>query len=180
MKSYRVSLRRIRRTVFYSSLVFIAIFFLSVTVFQALPVEFADEDVKDTFYEVIMMGFPIAILLTLTGTMKKGKPDANIAIFFITGFGAFLGFCLIGGIMLSIGFAGWNDTGYALHRKKDRQIQIKEHVHDFGALGSGGKRIVQLKPFLRYWNIVTHVDTTAINKDEWYRDEPKPQQPVKN
>ena len=36
-----------------------------------------------------------------------------------------------------------------------------------GVLGNGGIRIVEIKPFLKFWKRIEEVDTTAINKQEW-------------
>jgi hypothetical protein len=36
-----------------------------------------------------------------------------------------------------------------------------------GAFGYGGKRTVKVRPLLGYCNIVTNIDLSEVNKEEW-------------
>ena len=53
--------------------------------------------------------------------------------------------------------------------KHNPEQQIREQRYDVGALGYGGNRVVEVKPFTRLFWKVTPVDTTKINKADWIR-----------
>ncbi|MFN3918006.1 MAG: hypothetical protein ACK4K0_09720 [Flavobacteriales bacterium] len=40
-------------------------------------------------------------------------------------------------------------------------------MYDIGAFGYGGKRIVVVEPFLKYWIKPTPIDTQLMNKEDW-------------
>lgn len=64
---------------------------------------------------------------------------------------------------------GWTNESILYRNKKDPNISINEQIWDAGALGSdrNTKRIVKLKPLLRYCYQVTFIDTTQLNKTDW-------------
>lgn len=64
---------------------------------------------------------------------------------------------------------GWTNESILYRNKKDSTISINEQIWDVGVLGSdrNRKRIVKLKPILRYFYQVTFIDTTRLNKTDW-------------
>lgn len=157
----------IRKIIFYTAIIFIALTAFSLTIGQILPYEFADSKLMHSFYDTIMQGFPIAILLTLFGTIKK-KNSRTTNWFFagLTILTSILSFVLMVSLIFKIGFGAWT-TVSTLYRHKTENKEIKEQWFDVGALGYGGQRIVEMKPFLKYWVLPTPIDTLTINKNEW-------------
>ena len=114
-----------------------------------------------------MQGFPIAILLTLFGTLKKENTKTrNWTYIGITILTSILSFILMISLIFNIGFGTWT-TFAILYRNKTENKVIKHQRYDIGALGYGRERIVEMKPFLKYWVLVTEVDTTKIDKKQW-------------
>lgn len=114
-----------------------------------------------------MQGFPIAIFLTLVETVKKRNSKKKNLIFVIgTVFASILSFIIMISLMFQIGFGAWT-TVTTIYRNKTENKEIKKQIYDSGALGYKGNRIVEIKPFLKYWILPTAIDTSSIDKTEW-------------
>ena len=152
---------------FWTATVFILLTIYSLTIGQIVPYEFANSKVSQNYYDSIMQGFPIAILLTLFGTIKKGNTKTKNWIFIsMTILTSILSFALMVSLVFNIGFGSWT-TFSTIYRHKTEDLVIKEQRYDIGALGYGRNRIVELKPILKFWVLPTEVDTAKINKNEW-------------
>ena len=139
----------------------------SLTIGQIVPFEFADYKVMHNYYDLIMQGLPIAIMLTLFGTISLKKTRIqNITYIGLTILTSVISFLIMVSLIFKIGFGAWT-TVTTIYRHKTENKVIKEQLFDVGALGYGGKRIVQIKPFLRYWILPTIIDTTSIDKTKW-------------
>jgi hypothetical protein len=91
---------------------------------------------------------PIAILLTLFGTIKKRHDVIRKFITIIlTAALALLCFLFLLNNMFTIGFGAWTTFNIAYENKHDSEQQIREQRYDAGALGYGSKRVVEVKPF---------------------------------
>jgi hypothetical protein len=146
---------------------FIFISIYTFTIGQKINYEFSNNHVRGNFYNIIIQGFPIAILLTLFGTLKRENfKIKNFTIIISTLLIAILTFFAILNNIFLIGFGAWT-TEKIVYRNKINQLEIKEQIFDNGAFGYGNKRIVKTKPFLKYWIYPTEIDTTKINKNEW-------------
>jgi hypothetical protein len=157
----------IRKTVFWTALVFIGLTIFALTVGLILPFEFADYKIMHKFYETITQGLPIAILLTLFGTLKCEKTKArNWTFLGVTVLSSIISFFIMVSLFFTIGFGAWT-TLTTIYRHKTEDKVIKEQILDIGALGYGGRRTVEIKPVLKYWILPTKIDTTTINKNEW-------------
>ncbi|MEC4049636.1 hypothetical protein OX284_009370 [Flavobacterium sp. SUN046] len=157
----------IKKSLFWIAIVFIVITFYSLTIGQKVPYEFANLKFFQIYYDIIMKGFPIAIVMTLFGTIKKGNTKAkNWFIFTTTILTSILSFALMISFIFTIGFGCWS-TFSIIYRHKTQDLTIKEQCYDIGALGYGRKRIVEMKPFLKIWVLPKEVDTAKINKKEW-------------
>jgi len=164
MKGIKIFLR----IIFWLAIIFSTISFYSLTIAENINIEFADWRLMQKYYEIILEWLPFAVLLTLCGTMKgKNSKLKNIVIAITTITVSIFSFFIIVGTMFSIGFGAWINISTLYENRKDRNITIKEQRFDEGALGYGGIRIVKLKPLIKYWNIVTIIDTTTLNKSEW-------------
>ena len=161
--------QRIKSLIFWSAIIFIAITVFSLTIGQKVPYEFADYKLSQSFYDIIMLGFPIAILLTLFGTIKrKNSKSRNWTYVGITICTSLLSFVIMINLILTVGFGNWI-TYATIYRHKTENKVIKDQLYDLGALGYGRDRIVELKPVFKYWVLPTEVDTTKIDKNKWKR-----------
>ena len=167
LEKKNIIMKIIKLTVFGISIAFIVLTLLSYTLGQVLPFEFADIKIQQTFYEIILRGLPIAVLLTLFGTIRrKNTKTKNFTFLGLTVLTSAL--CFMGQIILvfAFGFGVWS-TETILYKHKNENKIIAEQLYDIGAFGYGGRRIVEIKPVLKYWILPTPVDTTRINKGEW-------------
>jgi len=152
---------------FWTATVFIVLTVYSLTIGQIIPYEFANYKLSQNYYDTVMQGFPIAILLTLFRTIKKENTKTKNWIFIsMTILTSILSFALMVSFVFNIGFGSWT-TFATIYRHKTEDKVIKEQLYDIGALGYGRHRIVELKPILKFWVLPTEVDTTKINKNEW-------------
>jgi len=157
----------IKKTIFLTAIFFIGLTIFALTVGQNLPYEFADYKIMNNFYVTIWQGLPIAILLTLFGTFKRKKTRVqNLTFLGVTVLISIMSFFIVVSLMFSIGFGAWT-TVSTLYRHKTEDKVIKEQLFEEGAFGYGGKRIVEIKPVLKYWILPTKIDTSKINKNEW-------------
>ncbi len=159
--------KTIKLTIFWIAISFIVITIFSLTLGQILPYEFADNRIMHSFYDIIMQGLPIAVLLSLFGTVRKvNSKTKNWTFVGLTVLISILSFFLILNLIFKIGFGAWT-TETILYRHKTENKEIKEQLFDVGAFGYDGQRIVETKPFLKYWISVTNIDTTSMDKDQW-------------
>jgi hypothetical protein len=158
----------LKKIIFFLSIAFIVISLLELTIAQSIPIEFADPRVRYIFYNCTFYGFPIAILLTLFGTIKKENTRSTtwttgvltIAISFVSIF-------IIVISSVRIGFGAWR-TEYILFRHEgDKNHTISEQIWYAKSSGYGAKRTVELRPFLKCWNKVISIDTAKIDKHGW-------------
>ncbi len=138
----------------------------SLTIGQILPFEFADYIIRQNFYGILIVGTPIAILLTLFGTVKRGRTERNGIFLVITSLVSIASFLAVVHFIFLFYFDDWV-TVTTIFRHKTNGKEIKEQWYDIGAMGYGGKRIVKTQPFLKYWVLPTNVDTAKIDKNEW-------------
>lgn len=157
----------IYKIIFWTAIAFICLTIFSLTIGQLLLFEFADYRVMHKYYDTVMQGLPIAILLTLFGTIKlKNTKSKKWTIVGLTILTSILSFVIVVSLMFRIGFGAWS-TVTTIYRHKTENKVIKEQWFDVGALGYGGQRIVEIEPFLKFWILPTKIDTTAIDKNEW-------------
>ena len=155
------------KLIFWISIIFIVLTILSLTIAQLLPYEFANYKLQQGFYDTIIQGMPFAVLLTLFGTItNKNSKKRNLSYFGLTAFTSFL--CLLSQLflMFSFGFGAWT-TVAVLYRHRLENKEVIEQLYDIGAFGYGGKRIVETKPFLKYWILPKPIDTFKIKKNDW-------------
>lgn len=151
----------------WAAVIFMLLSIFSLTIIQTLPYEFADYRLQQTFYETIIQGLPIAVLLTLFGTIRKENSNTkNLTYIALTTLISLV--CLIAQLFLlfSFGFGTWT-TMTTIYKHKYENREIKEQLYDIGAFGYGGRRIVEIKPFLHYWINPKPIDTLNINKSDW-------------
>ncbi len=155
------------RAFFWITSVFVGLTIFAFTIGQILPYEFADYKVQHKFYRTLIQGLPIAVLLTLFGTLKKeNSKNQNWTFGILTVLASIL--CWVGQLfmILAFGFGVWTTETIICKHKTDNR-EIKEQIYDIGAFGYGGHRTVEIKPFLTFWILATKIDTATIDKKEW-------------
>jgi len=158
----------ILKTIFWLTIIFIIVTIYSLTFGQSSHYEFGDYKISSKFYDTIMQGLPIAILLTLTGTMKRtNEKSKNIVLIVLTVIGSAVSFFIMVSMIFSVGFDTITNDITLYRSKTNPAITITKQTLGRGAAGADGHRIVQLEPFLKFWNKVTIIDTIALNKSEW-------------
>lgn len=165
-------MRIIQNTAKWMTISFLVIVLFSLAIAQIIPIEFADWKIMQRFYDIIIEGLPIAVLLTLIWTLKKSNTKkrniiTGILTVLVTVIVVFFSIFLI----FSYGFGAWINQDVVYKHKSNPNTTINEQIYDIGAFGYGGQRIVELKPFLKYWNKVQLIDTTKIKVENWVRIE---------
>lgn len=158
----------LRKTIFWLTVVFISVAVFALTFAQASAYEFADWRLSRKFYDLIMAGLPVAVLLTLTGTIKRtNNKSKNITIVVATITGTIVTLFILVSMTFSVGFLTITNHTllYRLRTNPNTTIMV-QHVGQ-GAFGADGQRIVKLEPFLTIWNKTTIIDTAMINKEDW-------------
>ena len=162
----------IQNTAKWTTISFFLIVLFSLTIAQIIPIEFADWNIMHKFYEIIIEGLPIAVLLTLIWTLKKSNSrKRNIITGILTVITAVIVLFLSIFLIFSYGFGAWINYEIVYEHKENSERTINEQIYDIGAFGYGGKRIVELKPFFNYWQKVQPIDTTKIETKNWIRVE---------
>ena len=163
-------LKVLYRIIFWGSLLFLAVFLWTVTIGQTINIDFRNYKTANDFYNVILGGAPIAILLTLFGTLKKRHDIVRklLTIFATIGL-TVLTFMFLLNNLFTIGFGAWTTFNIAYENKANPERQIREQRYDASAFGYGGDRIVEVKPLARLFWQVSLVDTTKIDKTQWIR-----------
>ncbi len=158
----------ILRIIFWLTIVFIVVAFYALIFGQSSTYEFADWKLSKQFYDTIMQGLPIAILLTLIGTIKRTNDKSkNITIIFTTITGSMFSFFVMASMLFSVSFLTiTNDTLLYRHKANSTTVIITQVIGQ-GTLGADGHRVVKLEPFLKFWNKTSIIDTTRINKAGW-------------
>ncbi len=159
----------ILKVIFWLSLLFIVVAIYSLTLTQHINYEFADWEVRNEFYGVILFGLPVAVLLTLTGSIKKtNNMMQNTMVIGSSVLTSIIAFNLMTSMLFSVGFITFtNDTILYKHRYKKRVTISEQRIRYNGTIGFYKQRIVQIEPLLTFWNKVTPIDTATINRAEW-------------
>ena len=158
------------RLIFCCSICFLIVFLWTVTIGQTINYEFREHKIASEFYNIILVGTPVAILLTLFGTLKKRHDNTRklVTIFATIGL-TVLTFMFLLNNLFTIGFGAWTTFNIAYEHKENSDRQIREQRYDVGALGYAGVRVVEVKPFAGMFWKVSRIDTTTVNKTEWKR-----------
>ena len=161
-------MRLIQAVFKWITLLFFGVAIYAMTIGQTVPVEFADWNDQHLFYDVILRGLPIAVLLTFIWTIKKERPrKTNIAIGVATPLLAVGMLFWTFFLMFSYGFGAWINEEVIYENKSNPEMTVNKQIWDIGAFGYGGQRTVKLTPFLGLWNLIERVDTTEIERSDW-------------
>jgi hypothetical protein len=145
----------------------IALLLFNLIVGLILPIELAEYKHRELFYMLALPGFPIATLLTLFSTIKRENTKAqNLYYAGCTILISLAAFMFVIALLFAGGLGAWR-TASVIYKHKQINTEIREQWLDIGALGYGGKRIIQVRPVLKYWNFVRTIDTSTLDQSEW-------------
>ena len=101
-------MRIIQKIAKWTTILFFIIALFSFTIAQIIPIEFSDWKFMHRFYDIIVQGLPIAVLLTLIWTLKKtNTKKRNIITGILTVITTVIvAFCSIL-LIFSYGFGAW-------------------------------------------------------------------------
>jgi hypothetical protein len=137
--------------------------------------EFTNNDCERLFNDIWFFGFPICILLTLTGTLRKG--DINAVIIGKIIFTVLLSLIPIVIAVATVfdGLCSWETDKILFENKKDHSISIALRDFGCGAIDDGDPKykIFKIENYTSYAIRVSDIDTTKIVKSEWIRIENK-------
>ena len=158
------------RLIFWGSAIFLAVVLWTITVGQSINYEFQNDTDAGDFYNIILGGTPIAILLTLFGTLKRNHNTRRKILTIITTLGGVVfSFMFLLYNFFTIGFGVWTTFNIAYEHKSNPERKIREQRYDVGALGYGATRVVEVNSFTSLFWKVTLVDTTKLSKVDWTR-----------
>jgi len=156
----------------YRTALFMLIFWLGAAVLSNfVPLEFASQTIEHTYYSIRFYGVPIAIIFTLTGTLKRKETWVEIISKIVLTIFACFGSLAIMTIMLFGGMCAWTTDKVLFERKNQLTIKIEERSYGCGATDSGPSKpgVFKVSNFTPYFRYATPIDTNEINKSEWLR-----------
>ena len=159
--------------VIYRTAVFMLIFWLGIAVLSNfVPLEFASQKVEHLYYSIRFYGVPIAIVFTLTGTIKKKESWVEIISKIILTIFACFGSIAIMTIMIFVGgMCAWTTDKVLFEHKQQSTIKIEKRSFGCGATDSSPSTpgVFKVRNFTPYFVYITRIDTNEINKSEWLR-----------
>jgi hypothetical protein len=162
---------RFLKIIFWLSICAIVLLIAIPIIKSLLPVEFVNDRYQGIYDGFRVFGLGVAILLTLTGTIKKkDKIGEVIGKIVLTLFALLIPFCIMF-TMIFNGMCRWvNDKPLFVNdRKPSRQIVLRSY--GCGAVDSGSPKygVFEIRDlsFGLIW--VTKTDTLSIDRTVWIR-----------
>jgi len=156
---------------FWTSITFIGVCVLLALLGLILPIELINDKIENLYLGIRFFGLPLAIIFTLTGTIKK-KHDLGtiLGTVFTTIAVSFISFL----IMIFVFFGsvcGWLTDDILFESKTNTSITIEARHYDCGATDTQRPKIKTYKviKLSKYFIWSTKVDTNKIDKREWTR-----------
>lgn len=158
--------------IIYWTSTFLLCFWILTGVFgRFFPLEISDKDAELMYESFRFYGFPIAIILTLTGTVKKGDTSGNVVskVFLTLLIAAFS--VIIMFMTLFFEMCDSTTVKVLFENKQNASIKIVERSFGCGATDSSPAtfKIFKIREISSYLIWVTAIDTTQIDKSKWKR-----------
>lgn len=147
-----------------ASLYFIGLFALIVLRLCSI---FPQKEFVDEIHVYYFVGIPICILSTLFFTLdKRNGLRRNVTWLLLTPIFSYSFYILIN--LLSLFFDhSYLDFSIVYEHKSDSKRSIREQFEDYGALGYGKTRVVEVDPLFFIFQRVTPVDTNQLDLKDW-------------
>jgi hypothetical protein len=165
-------MQTITRIIYWTSLASIFIFVIVPFIGQFTPLEFTNNNFQDIFEQIRFFGLPIAIILTLFGTLKHKDTSTTkatktvlticVAVFSVV----VLFMTFFAGIMCR-----WTNNKVLFENKNDKTTKIVLRDFGCGATDSGlpTYKVCKIKNISTLLIWVTGIDTTKIDRQIWQR-----------
>lgn len=159
------------KTIFWVSIVTLACFLSSFLIFKYLPIQWATNELKNSFEHMRFFGIPVCIMLTLFGTINHQDPIDSIGVKAgLTAIAAGISFFMLVGTVFD-GLCQWTTREVLFEHVNDASRRIVERDLGCGAVDSGPPSVVvfevrEITPFLLR---VERVDISQIDLREWRR-----------
>ncbi|MBL7800688.1 MAG: hypothetical protein JNL95_08170 [Chitinophagales bacterium] len=157
------------KVIFKTSILLLSIWILSAICRTFIPLEFSNNNFEFIYDNIRFYGFPITIILTLTGTIKKDDSSGVIVTkivmtIFISAFSVFVMF-----IMLFAEMCDWSTDKVVFVNKQNPSTKIVQRSFGCGATDSSPEtiKVFKIREITPYFIWVTNIDTNQINKSEW-------------
>lgn len=166
-------MQRFLKIAFWTSIILPCFWILTAILGNFIPLEFANNDGEFIYDSIRFYGFPIAIMLTLTGTIKSKDTSGIIAtkIFLTICVSVFSIFVVV--MTLFAGMCDWTTDKVFFENKQNSSIKIVQRSFGCGATDSSPAtlKVFKVREFTPYLIWVTSIDSNQINKSEWTRME---------
>ncbi len=166
-------MQRFLKIVYWTSILIPCFWVLTTILGNLVPLEFSNNNSEFIYDSIRFYGIPIAIMLTLTGTIKSKDTSGSIAtkIFLTICVSAFSIFIMF--MTLFAGMCDWTTDKIFFENKQNSSIKIVQRSFGCGATDSSPAtlKVFKVREITPYLIWVTSIDTNKINKDEWKRIE---------
>ena len=166
-------MQRILKTVYWTSILILCLWILTTIFGTFIPLEISNSNFEIIYDRIRFYGIPIAIILTLTGTIKNKDTAGTVTIkvFATIVISLFSVFVMV--MTLFAGMCDWTTENVIFENKLNPSTKIVQRSFGCGATDSSPAtlkvfKVKEITPFL-IWT--TTIDTNQINKSEWTRIE---------
>lgn len=162
-------MKRIRKTICWAAIVFLILWIIRPLVWYILGLEFASDSTNSSYKKLMFYAVPIAMLLTLFGTIKAGDKGTQIAAKVLATVG--VSFMVIFLMIISIltDMCVWTNGKVLYESKLEPNTKIIEREYGCGAFDSEPPTIgiYKVQNFTKYFIRSTEINVSSIDKNEW-------------
>lgn len=164
-------MRIINKIIYWSAFACIGLCILSSVVRPIFDIEFTSADLKADYTEFLFYAIPVAIVLTLFGTLKSHdstKIKTYIVLKTIV-LAAASYFLIIFSVLINM--CGYSNRQELYQSNREPNVRIIVREHGCGATDSDSPKVNTYKVhyFLDYFVRSTKIDTSQIKKDDWVK-----------
>lgn len=162
-------MNKIKKIVFWIAITFIGLWLLMPLLRWILDLEFATDSIKSEYKEFLFFTVPIALLLTLFGTIKSKDSRLKVVSKVFGTFVIVVITVLIMFISIFYDMCSWTNRKILYESKNDLNTKIIARDFGCGATDSRPPRVGvhKVEYFTDYFIHTTEIDTAKIDKDEW-------------
>ncbi|TMI62593.1 MAG: hypothetical protein E6H07_14360 [Bacteroidetes bacterium] len=158
------------RIIFWTSISWIVLCLFVLTIGQYMPFQFSNESSAETFYALVWLIFPVAVLLTL---LKKVISPENRTSKALIIFLAIVSFLFLSVYVFGRTMCGYITDDILFVNKSDTSLKVIKRHYDCGAYDSDLPKyeFYKMKSLTKQILYSKKVDTTKLDKNKWIRKE---------
>lgn len=155
----------------WASIIFISLMLLVTLLVIVLPVEIKDSRLFDEFERVRFFGLPSGTLLLLVSTINANDTPGVIVVKLVRAVLITAGVMYVMFITVFAGMCQWTDRKTVFIHKHDERKRVVVRDLGCGAWDSGPpvRKTVMVRDLGPWFNVVTAVDTTSMDRSDWVR-----------